>query len=88
MLTIKSSYTFPALIDADGDVILSGFNTVKLENKGKTNVVIDGNYIISPGNYLTLGGRVNGTVEQTLAITFTGVGTNALYLIQETITKV
>jgi len=88
MLTYKSTYTFPAVIAADGDVAITGINTVKFENKGQQTVVINGTYEIAPGNFIELGGRTNSTVEQTFAITFTGAGTKALYLIKETIIKV
>lgn len=88
MLTYKSTYSFPAVIAADGDVAITGINTVKFENKGEQTVVIDGVYEIAPGNFIEIGGRVNATVEQTFAITFTGAGTKALYLIKETLTKV
>lgn len=88
MLTIKSTYNFPVTINADGNVVLTGYNTVCLENNGQQDVVINGNYTIKPGCNKILGGRINGTVEQTLAITFTGAGTKALSLIEETITKI
>lgn len=88
MLVFKSTYNFPAVVSADGDVLITGINTVKFENKGQQTVVIDGSYPIAPGNFIEIGGRVNSTVEQTFAITFTGAGTKALYLIKETITKV
>lgn len=89
MLTLKSSYTFPAAIVIDTPVVsTSGYNTVCFDNQGQQTVVINGTYKIKPGLARTFGGRVNGTVEQSFAITFTGVGTKELYLIEETIAKV
>ena len=88
MLTLKSTYTFPAVIDADGDVAITGINSVKFENQGQQTVVINSKYNIQPGSFIEIGGRYNSTIEQTFAITFTGVGTKALYLIKEVLTKV
>ena len=88
MFTLKSTYTFPAVIDADGDVAITAINTVKFENQGQQTVIIDGTYKITPGSFVEIGGRYNSTIEQTFAITFTGVGTKALYLIEEVLTKV
>lgn len=88
MITFESDFDFIAVLDDDDDIVLTGKNTVHLKNKGEQTAVINDNYPIAPGETLTLGGRENSTVEQTLAVTFTGSGTKALYQIYETLTDV